>query len=90
MLLGGAGGIVVAYRVSVEERDAIDTRSSHFERHQVSVFRTHRFVVHGDLPVSPGAGKIVGADQEQGFVVGGTKFQRGALAGNGKDGGGGM
>src|ERR1700686_2093029 len=49
--------------------------SAHFERHQIARLRSAGFVVDRDLKVSPVAGKIVGADEKHGFVVGGAQLQ---------------
>src|SRR5580700_1193088 len=49
--------------------------SPHLHRHQIAVRQAARLVVHGDRAVIPGAGKRIGADQQERFVVGSTQLQ---------------
>jgi hypothetical protein len=49
--------------------------SAHFQGDQIAGFRAAGFVVDRDLKVSPVTGKVVGADEQHRFVVGGAQLQ---------------
>src|ERR1700719_529909 len=58
--------------------------SAHFQRDQISA-ASGGFVIRGNRAVTPFAGKIVGANEKQRFVVRGAELQRTLLGVDGKN-----
>src|SRR5579864_1093814 len=74
--------------VSISSFDSHKSRLANLQRNQFAVFCADRLVVRGDLAVSPVARKVIGADEQQRFVVGSTQFNGGIFGGDSQNGGG--